>query len=120
MRGIQAEREKKALKERVAELSVIKTEHRKLLDRAQGLNEAQESSAIFFEQYTPQIQHEQSCTARSHFITRTRVAQELQSSRLHIFVSLSQPPSTCHVSFLAAPDTDQAQVLFHPFHPLLL
>ena len=53
-----------------------------------------------------QIQHEQSCTAWSHFITRTRVAQELQSSGLHILVSLKQLSSTCHVSFLAAPDTD--------------
>ena len=53
-----------------------------------------------------QIQHVQSCTAWSHFITRTRVAQELQSSGLHIFVSLKQLSSTCHVSFFAAPDTD--------------
>ena len=51
----------------------------------------------------PQIQHVQSCTSWSHFITRTRVAQELEGSGLHIFVPLS---STCHVSFLAAPDTD--------------
>ena len=40
------------------------------------------------------------------FITRTRVAQEQQSSGLHIFVSFSQLSSTCHVSFFAAPDTD--------------
>ena len=30
------------------------------------------------------MQHVQSCTARSHFITRRRVAQELQGSGLHI------------------------------------
>ena len=48
----------------------------------------------------------QSCTARSHITTRTRVAQELQSSGLHIFVSLKQLSSTCHVSFFAARDTD--------------
>ena len=54
----------------------------------------------------PQIQHVQTCTAWSHFITRTRVAQELQSSGSHIFVSLKQLSSTCHVSFLAAPETD--------------
>ena len=35
----------------------------------------------------PQIQHVQSCTAWSHCITRTRVAQELQNSVFHIFVS---------------------------------
>ena len=35
----------------------------------------------------PQIQHVQSCTAWSLFITRTRVAQELEGSGLHIFVS---------------------------------
>ena len=34
------------------------------------------------------------------------MAQELQSSGLHIFVSLKQLPSACHVSLLAAPDTD--------------
>ena len=51
----------------------------------------------------PQIQHVQSCTAWSHFITRTRVAQ---AWGLHIFVCLNQVSSTCHVSFLAAPDTD--------------
>ena len=34
------------------------------------------------------------------------MAQELQGSGLHIFVSLKQLSSTCHVSFLAAPDTD--------------
>ena len=49
-RGLQAEREKKALEERVAGLSVIETEHRKLLDRAQGLNEAQERCAILLQQ----------------------------------------------------------------------
>ena len=54
----------------------------------------------------PQIQHVQSCTAWSHIITRTRVAQELQGSRLHIFVSLKQLSSTCHVSSHALPDTD--------------
>ena len=42
----------------------------------------------------------------SLFITRTRVAQELQSSGLHIFVSLKQMSSTCHVSSFAALDTD--------------
>ena len=36
----------------------------------------------------------------------SRVAQELQSSGLHIFVSLKQLSSTCHVSFFAALDTD--------------
>ena len=44
-RALQAEREKKALDQRVAGLSVIETEHKKLLDRAQGLNEAQERCA---------------------------------------------------------------------------
>ena len=34
------------------------------------------------------------------------MAQELEGSGLHIFVSLKQLSSTCHVSFLAAPDTD--------------
>ena len=38
-------------------------------------------------------------------MTRTRVAQELQGSGLHIFVSLKQLSSTCHVPFLAALDT---------------
>ena len=47
---MQAEREKKALEERVSGLSVIETEHGKLLDRAQGLNEAQERSAILLQQ----------------------------------------------------------------------
>ena len=54
----------------------------------------------------PQIQHVQSCAAWSHFVTRTRVAQEPEGSGLHIFVSTEQLSSTCHVSFLAAPDTD--------------
>ena len=68
----------------------------------------------------PLKQHVQMRTAWSHFITRTRVAQELQCSGLHIFVSLKQLSSTCHVSFLAAPDNwPQAQVLSHPFHPVL-
>ena len=58
------------------------------------------------EQYTHEYSTVQSCTAWSHFITRTRVAQELQGSGLHIFVSLKQLSSTCHVSFFAAPDTD--------------
>ena len=53
----------------------------------------------------PQIQHVHCCTAWSHFITRTREAQELEGSGLHIFVSLKQSSSTCPVSFLAAPDT---------------
>ena len=39
----------------------------------------------------------------SHFITGTSVAQD---QGLHIFVSLKQLSSTCHVSFLAALDTD--------------
>ena len=44
------------------------------------------------------------------------MAQELQSSGLHIFVSLKQVSSTCPVSFLALPDTGhKAQV-----HPLLI
>ena len=34
------------------------------------------------------------------------MAQELQSSGLHIYVSLKQLSSTCHVSFVAALDTD--------------
>ena len=42
--------EKKALEERVAGLSVIETEHKKLLDRAQGLNAAQERCAILLQQ----------------------------------------------------------------------
>ena len=48
-------------------------------------------------------------TARTELhsmITFHRVAQELQNSGLHIFVSLKQMSSTCHLSFLAAPDTD--------------
>ena len=49
-RALQVERENKALEERVAGLSVIETEHRKLLDRAQGLKEAQERSAILLQQ----------------------------------------------------------------------
>ena len=51
----------------------------------------------------PQIQHVQSCTAWSHVITRTSVAQ---AQGLHIFVSPKQLSSTCHVSSFAAPDTD--------------
>ena len=43
----------------------------------------------------PQIQHVQSCTAWSHVTTRTRLAQELQSSALHIFVSPKPLSSTC-------------------------
>ena len=54
-----------------------------------------------------QIQHVQSCTSWSYFITRTRAAQELQGSGLlHIFVSPRQVSSTCHVTFFAAFDTD--------------
>ena len=34
------------------------------------------------------------------------MAQELEGSGLHIFVSQKQLSSTCHVSFLAATDTD--------------
>ena len=64
------------------------------------------------EQYTHKIQHVQSCTAWSHFIARTRVAQELQSPGLHISVSLKQWSSTCHVSFLAAPDSDHTHKFF--------
>ena len=72
----------------------------------------------------PRIQHLQSCTAGSHFITRTGVAEELQSSVWHIFVSLKQLSSTCHFSLRAAraePDTDHKHkfTLTH-FHPLLL
>ena len=37
---------------------------------------------------------------------RTRVAQELQSSGLHIFVTTKQLSCTSHVSSFAAPDTD--------------
>ena len=40
------------------------------------------------------------------------MAQELQSTGLHIFVSLKQLSSTCHVSFLAAPDTDHKHRFF--------
>ena len=39
-------------------------------------------------------------------IARTRVAQELEGSGLHFFVSLKHLSSTCHVSLFAAPDTD--------------
>ena len=65
----------------------------------------------------PQIQHVQSCTAWSHFITRTRVAQELQSSGLHIFVS--HETIVIHVSCLVLCRTwhwPPAQVLSHPSH----
>ena len=69
----------------------------------------------------PQIQHKlqhvQSCTAWSHFITRTRVAQ---AQWLHIFVSTT---FVIHVSSLVLSRTwhwPPAQVLSHPFHPLLL
>ena len=47
----------------------------------------------------------------SHFITRTRVAQD---HGLHIFAFPKQLSSTCHVSFLAALDTDQK----HKFSPI--
>ena len=84
-------------------------------------NQPQVVSCVFFWTVHPQTKHVQSCTAQSHFITRTHVAQELQSSGLHIFVSLEQLSSACHVSFLAAPDTDHKHMfLSHPFHPLLL
>ena len=61
----------------------------------------------------PQIQHVQSCTAWSHVIIRTLVDQSCKSSGLHTFVSPTQLSSTCHVSFLAAPDTDHK----HKFSP---
>ena len=46
------------------------------------------------------------------------MAQELQRSGLHIFVSLKQLSSTCHVSFLAALDTDHQHMfsLTHFLH----
>ena len=53
----------------------------------------------------PQIQHVQRCTAWSHFITRTRVAQAARLRIAHLCVA-KQVSSTSHVSFLAAPDTD--------------
>ena len=53
----------------------------------------------------PQRQHVQSCTASSQFITRTRVAQAGTLRIAHLCV-LKQLSSKCHVSFLAAPDTD--------------
>ena len=40
------------------------------------------------------------------------MAQELQGSGLHIFVSLKQLSPTCHVSLLAAPDTDHKHKFF--------
>ena len=63
----------------------------------------------------------ESCLAWSYFITPTSVAQELQSSGLHIFVSLKQ--FVIHVSCLFPCRTwhwPQAPVLSHTFHPLLL
>ena len=60
--------------------------------------------------------------AQPHHISslRTRVAQELESSGLHIFVSLKLA-STCHVLFFAAPDTDhQHKFSLTHFHPFLL
>ena len=63
------------------------------------------------EQYTHKYstyrvaQHDHS-SSREHAWPRSSKAQELQGSGLHIFVSLKQMSSTCHVSFLAAPDTD--------------
>ena len=39
------------------------------------------------------------------------MAQELEGSGLHIFVSLKHLSSTCHVSFFAAPDTDHKHKL---------
>ena len=45
------------------------------------------------------------------------MAQELHSSGLHIFVSLIQLSSTCHVLFFAAPDIDQHKLsLTHFIH----
>ena len=58
------------------------------------------------EQYTHKYSTYRVAQHGLHFITRTRVAQELQSSGLHIFVSPKQLSSTCHVSSFAAPDTD--------------
>ena len=40
-----------------------------------------------------------------HISSREHAWLRLQSSGLHIFVSLKQLSSTCHVSFLATPDT---------------
>ena len=56
------------------------------------------------EQYTHTARTEQHdhTSAREHARLE---AQELQSSGLHIFVSLKQVSSTCHVSSFAAPDT---------------
>ena len=61
------------------------------------------------------------CTVWSHFITRRRVAQEFNGSGLHALVSWKD--SVFHVSCLVLCRTwhwPQAQVLSHPFHPLLL
>ena len=49
------------------------------------------------------------------FITRTRVAQERTSSRLHALVSKKKMSSTSHVSFLAA--TSPIFPTISPSHP---
>ena len=46
----------------------------------------------------PQIQHMQSCTAWSHVITRTRVAQELEGTGLHILcIEIIVIHVSCHI-----------------------
>ena len=69
----------------------------------------------------PQIQHVQSCTAWSHVTTRTRLAQELQSSAVHTSLCLQNhcPPRVCLV-LCRTGHWPPAQVLSHPFHRLLL
>ena len=72
----------------------------------------------------PQIQHVQSCTAWSHFITRTRVAQELQGSGLHIFVaspstsSLSHPSHLPLLSFPTVSPTHTRSMVLDPYFTL--
>ena len=63
-------------------------------------------SVSLCEQYTHRYSTYRVAQHDHIFITRTRVAQGLQSSELHIFVTLKQVSSTCHVSSFAAPDTD--------------
>ena len=48
-----------------------------------------------------------------HIASREHAWLKLERSGLHIFVSLKQLSSKCHVSFLAAPDTDHK----HKFSP---
>ena len=48
----------------------------------------------------PQIQHVQSFAQHDHISSREHAWLKLRSSGLHIFVSLKQLSSTCHVSFI--------------------